>query len=90
MLNSVLVTGRESSWLVLVEDCISISAEPVFLELHATAMLPSGDCMSPDATVCTTLMSCLYSSVSEDIVLNRQLMVCFCNPSTYYYISYCF
>ncbi|XP_030945003.1 nuclear pore complex protein NUP107-like [Quercus lobata] len=37
--------------------------------------LPSGECMSPDATMCTTLMSALYSSVSEDVVLNRQLMV---------------
>lgn len=77
--NLVLVTGSENSWLVLPEDFISESTEPVFLELHATAMLclPSGECMCPDATVCTTLMSCLYSSVSEEVVLNRQLMVCF-------------
>ncbi|KAL8118826.1 nuclear pore complex protein NUP107 [Apium graveolens] len=72
-----LLQSSENSWLVLAEDFISESIEPVFLELHATAMLclPSGECMSPDATVCTTLMSCLYSSVSEEVVLNRQLMV---------------
>nr|GMC98809.1 nuclear pore complex protein NUP107 [Ipomoea batatas] len=31
--------------------------------------------MTPDATLCATLMSVLYSSVSEEQVLNRQLMV---------------
>lgn len=52
--------------------------EPLFLELHAVAMLclSSGECMTPDATLCATLMSALYSSVSEEQVLNRQLMVC--------------
>ncbi|THF96671.1 hypothetical protein TEA_000858 [Camellia sinensis var. sinensis] len=51
--------------------------EPLFLELHAIAMLclPSGECMCPDATSCATLLSALYSSVSEEVVLNRQLMV---------------
>ena len=74
----LLSLGKENPWLAASEDPIYTSEEPLFLELHATAMLclPSGECMSPDATVCTTLMSALYSSVTEDVVLNRQLMVC--------------
>lgn len=53
------------------------SMESVFLELHATAMLclPSGECMPPDATSCTTLTSALYSSVSEEVLLKRHLEV---------------
>lgn len=64
-------------WLVFAEEHKNEMMGPVFLELHATAMLclPSGECMHPDATVCSTLMSALYSSVSEEIVLNRQLVV---------------
>ncbi|KAK4267210.1 hypothetical protein QN277_024022 [Acacia crassicarpa] len=37
--------------------------------------LPSGECLCPDATVCTTLMSALYSSAGQEVVLSRQLMV---------------
>lgn len=72
------VLGQENPWLVPTEDRILESDEPVFLELHATAMLCSsaGDCMAPDATLCTALMSALYSSVSEEEVLKRQIMVC--------------
>ncbi|CAL5379212.1 unnamed protein product [Camellia sinensis] len=68
---------KENPWLVPTEDRIYESVEPLFLELHAIAMLclPSGECMCPDATLCSTLMSALYSSVSEEAVLNRQLMV---------------
>uniref|UniRef100_A0A5B7BC96 Nuclear pore complex protein n=1 Tax=Davidia involucrata TaxID=16924 RepID=A0A5B7BC96_DAVIN len=79
MLNSSqsLLLRKENPWLVPTEDRIYESKEPVFLELHATAMLclPSGECMCPDATLCATLMSALYSSVSEEVVLDRQLMV---------------
>jgi nuclear pore complex protein Nup107 len=73
-------TGRETQWLASTDN-ISESVEPVFLELHATAMLclPSGDCLCPDATVCTTLMSALYASVGDEVVSNRQLMVCLLN-----------
>ncbi|XP_050285222.1 nuclear pore complex protein NUP107 isoform X2 [Quercus robur] len=73
----LLLLRKENPWLAASEDSIYTSEEPLFLELHATAMLclPSGECMSPDATVCTTLTSALYSSVTEDVVLNRQLMV---------------
>ncbi|KAM4110697.1 hypothetical protein ACJW30_05G011300 [Castanea mollissima] len=73
----LLLLRKENPWLAASEDPIYTSEEPLFLELHATAMLclPSGECMSPDATVCTTLTSALYSSVTEDVVLNRQLMV---------------
>lgn len=73
----LLLQRKENPWLVFVEDCIYKSTEPVFLELHATAMLclPSGECLSPDATLCTTLMSALYTSVGEEVVLNRRLMV---------------
>lgn len=72
------VLGQENPWLVPTEDRVLEIDEPVFLELHATAMLCSSaaDCMVPDATLCTTLMSALYSSVSEEEVLNRQIMVC--------------
>ncbi|KAJ8539332.1 hypothetical protein K7X08_013584 [Anisodus acutangulus] len=72
-----LLQRQENPWLVPTEDRVLESDEPVFLELHATAMLcsSSGDCMAPDATLCTTLMSALYSSVSEEEVLNRQIMV---------------
>ncbi|KAL5579606.1 hypothetical protein UlMin_012048, partial [Ulmus minor] len=72
-----LLLRKENPWLVLPEDNNYELTESVFLELHATAMLclPSGECMCPDATVCTTLMSALYSSVSEEEVSNRQLMV---------------
>ncbi|XP_061342885.1 nuclear pore complex protein NUP107 isoform X2 [Gastrolobium bilobum] len=71
-----LLERKETSWLASI-DHIYESAETVFLELHATAMLclPSGECLCPDATVCTTLMSALYSSAGDEVVLNRQLMV---------------
>ncbi|XAR67562.1 hypothetical protein NMG60_11002362 [Bertholletia excelsa] len=72
-----LLLRKENQWLVPAEDCVYEAMEPVFLELHATAMLclPSGECLCPDATLCATLMSALYSSVSEEAVLHRQLMV---------------
>ncbi|KAF5951308.1 hypothetical protein HYC85_009252 [Camellia sinensis] len=72
-----LLLRKENPWLVPTEDRVYESVEPLFLELHAIAMLclPSGECMCPDATLCATLMSALYSSVSEEVVLNRQRMV---------------
>ncbi|CAL5379374.1 unnamed protein product [Camellia sinensis] len=72
-----LLFRKENPWLVPAEDHVYESVEPLFLELHAIAMLclPSGECMCPDATLCATLMSALYSSVNEEVVLNRQLMV---------------
>lgn len=75
--SSLLLLRKENPWLVPGEDQIYDSTEPVVLELHATAILclPSGECMCPDATLCATLMSALYSSVSEEVVLNRQLTV---------------
>lgn len=73
----LLLQRREVPWLVPSQDPVYESMEPVFLELHATAMLclPSGEWMAPDATLCTTLMSALYSTVTEEEVVNRQLMV---------------
>lgn len=73
----LLYIGKETPWLASIDQTYE-SAEPVFLELHATAMLclPSGECMCPDATVCTTLTSALYSSAGDEVVLNRQLTVC--------------
>ncbi|KAI4355403.1 hypothetical protein L6164_004182 [Bauhinia variegata] len=67
---------RKEPWLVSFDDHIE-SAEPVFLELHATAMLclPSGECLCPDATVCTTLMDALYASAGHEVLLSRQLKV---------------
>lgn len=74
----MLNVGKENPWLVSLEDPIYESVEPLYLELHATAILclPSGECLSPDATMCTALMSALYSTLSEEVVLNRELMVC--------------
>lgn len=65
------------SWLNAVQTTLDESAENIFLELHATAILclPSGESMSPDATLCTALTSALYSAVSEEEVSKRQLMV---------------
>ena len=73
----MLTIGKENPWLISVEEHVNELMEPLFLELHATAMLrlPSGESMCPDATVCTALMSALYSSVTEEVVLARQLMV---------------
>ncbi|CAL5379590.1 unnamed protein product [Camellia sinensis] len=72
-----IAAGKENPLLVPTEDRVYESVEPLFLELHAIAMLclPSGECMCLDATLCATLMSALYSSVSEEVVLNHQLMV---------------
>lgn len=76
--SSLMLLQREDvPWLVSSEVRDFECDEQIFLELHATATLclPSGECMPPDATVCTTLMSAMYSSVSEEEVMNRQLMV---------------
>lgn len=72
-----LRSGDERPWLYAVESSPFESSEVIFLELHASAMLclPSGECMLPDATSCTALTSALYSTVSEDDVLHRQLKV---------------
>lgn len=74
----MFILGKENPWLISSEEHVWESVDALFLELHATAMLclPSGECICPDATVCAALMSALYSSVSEEVVLNRQLMVC--------------
>ncbi|GMP40719.1 hypothetical protein CsSME_00011416 [Camellia sinensis var. sinensis] len=79
-----LLLRKENPWLVPTEDHVYESVEPLFLELHDIAMLclPSGECMCLDATLCATLLSALYSSVSEEVVLNRQLMVSVCISST--------
>ncbi|CAN8269358.1 unnamed protein product [Cochlearia groenlandica] len=84
----LLLLRKDSPWLIFLEDQIFESEENMFLDLHATAMLcvPSGECLCPDATVCAALMSALYSSVSEQVVLDRQLMV---NVSISSRDSYC-
>lgn len=71
------LSGNDNPWLIPTQDHLHESMESVYLELHATAVLslPSGECMAPDATICTTLTSALYSSVSEEEVLHRELMV---------------
>lgn len=72
-----LLLRKENPWLVPTEDSTYESVEPLFLELRATAMLclPSGECMCPDANLCASLMSALYASIDEQVVLTRQLMV---------------
>ncbi|RRT53438.1 hypothetical protein B296_00049854, partial [Ensete ventricosum] len=73
-----LLLREGNPWLNVSHDRTYDPTEDMHIELHATAMLclPSGECMLPDATSCTTLTSALYSSVSEDDVLKRQLRVC--------------
>jgi len=77
ILLNLVILGQDNPWMTFLEDHVFESEEYLFLELHATAMLclPSGECLRPDATVCAALMSALYSSVSEEVVLDRQLMV---------------
>ncbi|KAL4313256.1 hypothetical protein GQ457_01G018110 [Hibiscus cannabinus] len=72
-----LLLRKQNPWLVSLVEHVNETMEPLFLELHATAMLrlPSGESMCPDATVCAALMSALYSSATEEVVLERQLMV---------------
>ncbi|CAO2142575.1 unnamed protein product [Urochloa humidicola] len=73
----LLLKKDERPWLDAVESSPFESSEPIFLELHASAMLclPSGECMLPDATSCTALTSALYSAASEEDVLHRQFKV---------------
>ncbi|CAL4986239.1 unnamed protein product [Urochloa decumbens] len=73
----LLLKKDERPWLDAVESSPFESSEPIFLELHGSAMLclPSGECMLPDATSCTALTSALYSIASEEGVLHRQLKV---------------
>ncbi|KAL6491760.1 hypothetical protein OROGR_034125 [Orobanche gracilis] len=75
-----LLQRNLNPWLVPTQDHFHESEELVYLEVHATAVmsLPSGECMPPDATLCTTLTSALYSSVSEEEVLHREIMVNVC------------
>lgn len=76
--SSLLVLQREESpWLAFVDELLYDSEGPTYLELHATAMLclPSGKCICPDHTICTALTSAFYSSVSEETVQIRELMV---------------
>ncbi|MBA0650451.1 hypothetical protein Goklo_017869 [Gossypium klotzschianum] len=69
-LSFLLLLRERNPWLISRVEHISESMEPLFLELHATAMLrlPSGESMCPDATVCAALMSALYSSATEEVV----------------------
>ncbi|KAJ3681103.1 hypothetical protein LUZ60_015592 [Juncus effusus] len=79
-LNSALplLTREGNRWLNAAQDSpYDNSTESMFLELSAIAMLclPSKECVLPDATHCAALASALYSSVSEESVLHRQLTV---------------
>ncbi|KAL0907305.1 hypothetical protein M5K25_021705 [Dendrobium thyrsiflorum] len=72
-----LLLREGTPWLNAIENCPLELTSGIFLDLHAYGMLclPSGECLCPDATLCTTLTSALYSSVSEEEALKRQLMV---------------
>ncbi|KAF3335878.1 nuclear pore complex protein NUP107 [Carex littledalei] len=72
-----LLIREGDPWLSAAQESAYNSTEHVFLELHAVAMLclPSRECVAPDATHCAALTSALYSSVSEEVVLHRQLTV---------------
>ncbi|KAG9443671.1 hypothetical protein H6P81_015011 [Aristolochia fimbriata] len=73
----ILLLRKETPWLSATLSNFNESSDPLYLELHATAMLclPSGECMSLDGTSCTALTTALYSSVSEEVLVNRRLMV---------------
>ncbi|KAG2563843.1 hypothetical protein PVAP13_8KG368602 [Panicum virgatum] len=73
----LLLKKDERPWLDAVESSPFEPSQPIFLELHACAMLclPSGECMLPDATSCTALTSALYSTANEEDMLHRQLKV---------------
>ncbi|CAM8955911.1 unnamed protein product [Rhodiola kirilowii] len=72
-----LLKRTDNPWLIPTQEIVYESQHPVFLELHATAILclPSGGCLDPDAAICAALMSAIYSSVGEAVVLHRELMV---------------
>ena len=50
---------------------------PEWIELHAVGLLisPSGQCVAPDAAICTALKTSLYSCVDKEIGILRQLQV---------------
>lgn len=83
-----LLLREEIPWLNAAENCPLELKSDAYLDLHAHAMLclPSGECLCPDATLCTALTSALYSSVSDEEVLKRQLMV---NVSVSFTNSHC-
>ncbi|GMH17570.1 hypothetical protein Nepgr_019411 [Nepenthes gracilis] len=72
-----LLLRKENPWLTPTEHRVYHAMEPVFLEVHATAMLctASGECILPDAILCTMLTSALHSSVTEAVALERRLTV---------------
>ncbi|KAI4325370.1 hypothetical protein MLD38_030775 [Melastoma candidum] len=72
-----MLSRKNDPWLVNVDDGLSEEQETLFIELHAAAVLclPSGESLCPDPSVCASLMSALYSSVSEEEVLKRQLTI---------------
>ncbi|KMZ57642.1 hypothetical protein ZOSMA_83G00150 [Zostera marina] len=72
-----LLLRKKFPWLTTSEICPYKSTDDVFIELQATAMLcqPSGECLCPDATLCTALSSALYSSICEEDVFKRHLTV---------------
>ncbi|CAN6451397.1 unnamed protein product [Victoria cruziana] len=72
-----LLLKREAPWFDEGSTAYNDPADRVFLELHTTLMLclPTGESVLPDPTLCTTLTSALYSSVGEDVALERQLQI---------------
>uniref|UniRef100_A0A1D1YQA4 Nuclear pore complex protein n=2 Tax=Anthurium amnicola TaxID=1678845 RepID=A0A1D1YQA4_9ARAE len=72
-----LLQREGNPWLSLTQSGVCEPSDHVFIELHATAMLclPSGECLQPDATVCTTLTSALYTCIGEEDALKRQVMI---------------
>ncbi|KAJ0895743.1 hypothetical protein HanPSC8_Chr09g0403981 [Helianthus annuus] len=77
ILTMALLLREENPWLVPTEDHIYELMEPTNIELHATAMLslPSGECMYPDPTLCTALISAFYSSLSDQVVFRAPVNV---------------
>ncbi|GLJ31305.1 hypothetical protein SUGI_0628000 [Cryptomeria japonica] len=75
---SLSLLGRKGSpWLSGVQGMQQETVESEWLELHGFALfrLSSGECLQPDATICTALTSALYFSAGEVVTTQRQLSV---------------
>lgn len=74
---SSFLQRRGYAWLTGPEFVPEYLTCPEWIELHAVGVLvsPSGNCLVPDATVCTALRSSIYACVGEGTVILRQLMV---------------
>ncbi|KAJ0008278.1 hypothetical protein Pint_29230 [Pistacia integerrima] len=62
----------ESAFWAMAKSWLDVQVDLELAQGHYTTIC---ECMCPDATICAAVMSALYSTVSEEVVLNCQLMV---------------